>query len=811
MMDSTAGSNPPSSHVKSLIVRISSSDEIWRRPPSRHVEDDFVWPHEWIEHRPSPSPLNHQNEVREFYPPSLSGTNRKSKVFHTIEEVKTYLQQQEAQQKRDARFTKEANSQCLPRRSNSRRRTKEQKFVCTQSAEGTIESLNKVMKLDNELSQKMRKSILIASVLCRKRNNAYSQFVGADGITYPDVRLAFGKHISMKQCELCKQRVQGPFYCRIAHEHLDVPDYDGGNSYECLRELFKCSVDNLAERQRDLVYGSEGDRKRKATESTPMLEVLEDDRCSMDLMSEEVLVQIALFIPNIHRLVSFCQTSKRMQKLLYTSVYSEKLFRGLFLQTFGKSGIFGNFELNLRWRERWGMIYGLRRGFIHQLRHETLPLNNARGNLFRTRQTLGVLSNYEETSALFYDNPVFNTSEDLSNGYFGLKILHLLPPPNVAVDWKPPVVCYGDFNGIKIFYSVNAMFENQNGQSRFESLGDEEGGGQVLTLVQCEASPSIYEQTKRVQPSFFIGYASGRVAAVTATIADCGQKHKFCISGFNDAHENEVTSLVFVDCNKHGKVCKLLYSACGGGQVHCYPNALCPENNFSMEESVVAFSSNCPIFSMASTTIHTEENFVPIICTGDGEGKLRLWMRPYEGLNSTPPEENIHFHPHQMKFVPMQVKQAGIRTGLVTRIKFVSNDLLVTGTNNGDLRIWKIYCCNKPHRRSSDERGRKPQLELKYDKMGLHNGSIEVVINCGDILLTSGGNDGKVQGVDLNTGLILGNINCHTGEYHHRELGTMQLLKSCVVDLILIGKEGSMISLCRDGTLQRWAFTRPFP
>jgi hypothetical protein len=49
-------------------------------------------------------------------------------------------------------------------------------------------------------------------------------------------------------------------------------------------------------------------------------------------------------------------------------------------------------------------------------------------------------------------------------------------------------------------------------------------------------------------------------------------------------------------------------------------------------------------------------------------------------------------------------------------------------------------------------------LELKYDNMGPHNGAVEVVINVGDMLLTSGGNDGKFIGVDLNTGLILESI-----------------------------------------------------
>jgi WD40 repeat protein len=565
-------------------------------------------------------------------------------------------------------------------------------------------------------------------------------------------------------------------------------------------------VDDLVERQDELIFGGEGSRKRKAIEPTPsVLDGMDDNISSMDLMSEEVLLQIALFIPNLRCLISFCKTSKRMQKLLYTSIHSEKLFRGPFLHTFGQSGMVGNFEMNLSWRERWRMICGLRRGLVHQHSSGILSLNGTSANLPCPRQTIGVLSRAEENSALFYDNPDWNFSGDSSNGYFGMKILRLHPPPNAAIDWQPPVVCYGDFNGIKIFNSVSSMFENQNAQPRFVSLGDDDGGGQVLAIIQCDASQWMNEETNISQPSFFIGFASGRVAAVNATIAECGQKYSFCVSGFNDAHENEVTSLVFVhSITPAGKCGKLLYSACGGGQVYCYPNALCPEHNFSLELSVLSFSSNAPIFSMASTFVHTQNHSFSVICTGDGEGKIRLWTRPDEGLLALTPPEPVPYRRSETNFVPIQVKQAGTRTGLVTRMKFVSNEVLVTCTNNGDLRIWK--CCNKPYGHSGGEKGLRPQLELKYDKMGLHNGAVEVVINVGGVLLTSGGNDGKVIGVDLNTGLILGSIDCHTGERLQDREGTTLIAKSCVVDIILSGKEGCMISLCRDGTLAKFHY-----
>ena len=692
----------------------------------------------------------------------------------------------------------EEGAESSPRRFSSRRRTNRQNSSNNnnQSHAGSVGALRRIMKVDNKFSQNMRQSILIAAVLCRKRNEPYTQFLGSDGSSYSDVRSAFGKHGGINQCALCKQRVQGPFYCRIVHEHLDVPDYDGGNSFECLRALFRCSVDDLVERQHELLYQNEGSRKRKVIETAPsVLDGLDDNISSMDLMSEEVLLQIALFIPNLSCMISFCKTSKRMQKLLYTSFHSEKLFRGLFLQKFGKRGTVGNFEINLSWRERWRMIYGLRRGLLHHNSSDMLSLNGGTSaNLLLPRRTIGVLSHAEESSALFYDNP-WSSTDDISNGYFGMKILHLPPPPNAANDWQPPVVCHGDFNGVKIFNSVDAMF--QNTRHRFISLGDDEGGGQVLALVQCDVSSWTNWQTNRSRPSFFIGFASGRVAAVNATIDECGRKYTFSISGFHDAHENEVTSLAFVNgVGNDGESGILLYSACGGGHVYCHPNALCPERNFSMDKAILAFSSNGAIFSLTSTTVDTGDYSSSIICTGDGEGKIRLWTRPDPALCNG---SETHC------FVPILVKQAGTRTGLVTRMKFVHNhnDLLVTCTNNGDVRIWKLHCCNK---RSGGKKVGKPQLELKYDKMGLHNGAVEVVMNVGDMLLTSGGNDGRVVGVDLNNGLILQSIDCHTGERLQHSDGNTILAKSCVVDMIVSGKEGHMTTLCRDGLLQRWSF-----
>ncbi len=76
----------------------------------------------------------------------------------------------------------------------------------------------------------------------------------------------------------------------------------------------------------------------------------------------------------------------------------------------------------------------------------------------------------------------------------------------------------------------------------------------------------------------------------------------------------------------------------------------------------------------------------------------------------------------------------------------------------------------------------------------------------GDVLLTSGGNEGKIVGWDISTGLELGNLRCHSGREIKEGGVIVDTIRSCAVDLVMSGKEKSMISLCRDGKLRLFSF-----
>lgn len=783
--------------IKSLTVRLNCEwNETWRSPPtycggdsslSDGDNDNFTFPEGWIEverlEPTSPSrSCSRQRWEREYHPPNQPGHKGSTKICHSIEDVKKYIHQQKAKLLKEERFWQVSSS----RVSGRRKVTPNQTLAATNTVsssetypqeEGTQSELTKIMKHTDKQTNKMRQSILYSAVLSRKKDTLLSDtgFIGANGKLYPDLRKAFGKYIDMKQCSLCKKHVQGAWYCRIRHTHLDKPDWDGGNSAECLSNLFIKSIEELEGMLSNLF--DECQKKNALNDG------FENDDYSMNMLSEDLLYQIASYLPSLSQLVSFCQTSKRSQYLFYQSVHSEKLFRGIFLRSFGDQGTRGNFERDLTWRERWLMVRDLRRGLVQQCIRPPNAVTR------QVRASVGVLPPQDESDAIYYDNYEHGDPERAyCNGYFGMETLHLPHPPNAAPSWQPPVIVRGDFNGIRIFSSYTLFYQNGRNRNDVITIGDDEEGGQVLSLIQCDDLSDQREEFQR--PCCFIGYASGRVAAVCATLNASGDNYIFVISGTAHAHGSEVTALTFVNCSssEDDKEVPVLFSACCGGKVYCYPNALNSEQGFCLEKSLLAItnSQDCPIFSLTSTTI----NSFSVLCTGDRDGNISLWIKSDDdlvGLCTSTTEKFRLIKKYKSS------TQSGTSYHLVTRAMFIHDNMLITGTNNGDVRLWQLQC-----RIDSSRSSPYPHLTLRYDLNGIHNGAVELLVNVGDVLLTSGGNDGCLIGWDINTGLKLGSVRCHHGRCMHNTS-----LKSCVVDLLISAKDSTMISVCRDGSLKQ--------
>jgi hypothetical protein len=509
------------------------------------------------------------------------------------------------------------------------------------SREGTQVEFNRIMKKGDARSERMRSSILIGAILAMKRGviDGDHSFLGADGRMYPDLRRAFGKHVDVRQCSLCKMRVQGSWYCRIEHGHLDKPDHNGGNSADPLVKLSRMGVDELVGRLGGLRRGK-GDDDIRWGGKVALVGGFDGTGWSMDDLNQDLLYHIASFLPSLSDLISLCSTSARSRRLLYgggSVRRSEDLLRGVFLRAFGRGrndeswGGTALEQLDLSWRDRWATIRGLRRGLVRGSIAPPAPSPDENASVLLPsllNDTISILPEQDEREAIYYDNPSYADPDSAyCNGYFGMGALRLPRPPNAGPDWRPPIVVRGDFDGIRILSSTSSLFRRSelpiggggvwNGDNStrmpggdFCVVGDDEGGGQVLSLIHCDPSSMRSDAVPHGEsdgrcnppPCCFIGYASGRVAAVSATLNPGGDGYAFAIAGTHHAHDSEVTDLTFVDCGSspHDGVVPVLFSACCAGKVYLYPHAL--KQNFSLEHSVLAFSNfyDCPIFSMVN-------------------------------------------------------------------------------------------------------------------------------------------------------------------------------------------------------------------
>lgn len=230
-----------------------------------------------------------------------------------------------------------------------------------------------------------------------------------------------------------------------------------------------------------------------------------------------------------------------------------------------------------------------------------------------------------------------------------------------------------------------------------------------------------------------------------------------------------------------------------------YPNALNPQR-FGLETSLAfAHSNGCGIFSMCSTVIKSPDsnNKFTSLVTGDGDGKVRVWLVGSDILS-------------QSSFLCVGVyhssaAQSEASNHAVTRAKFINDSILVTDNNQGDIRIWCMEL--KAHPGRSIGNGLLPELALRHNLMGHHSGSVEVCINIGSLLVTSGGNDGNLIGWDVLSGTKIGTLSCHRGrKLIHPDTGVRAIARSPVVDVVLDGNAGRLMCMCRDGTLTEWSF-----
>eukprot|EP00804_Cyclotella_cryptica_P020164 CCRYP_014920-RB/>CCRYP_014920-RB protein AED:0.18 eAED:0.21 QI:257/0/0/1/0/0/4/0/852 len=494
-------------------------------------------------------------------------------------------------------------------------------------------------------------------------------------------------------------------------------------------------------------------------------------------LCNDVLYNIASFLPTVQSLVSFCLTSKRVSIILENPSLSENLYRCIFVSMFGGERCeHGDYDINLTWKQRWARVHAINTGL------QSFTRTMSKSSCTILPKSIGVLRRQAEDEALYQDNPEFTPLDrgNLSPGYFGVhKMSNLPPPPNAGIDWEPPIILNGDFNGIRIFDSIQNFISGK--KRNFSSILNE-NDGQVLSLARCKWNQEACKAQN--PPCCFLGFASGCVSALTATLSSDGGGYVFSTERQHHAHSCEVTALTIVDCSSTtDQTGKILFSASHGGQVCYYPNAMNPLENFNMK-SYPAFSNSHPIFSMTSTVISKENDSTILLCIGDSNGTVGVWSAS-SGLLSRCNEGSEIFH--------LIARHESARQYLVTALTFVQKNMFVSGDNQGDIRVWDLDCTHGSMRNADNL---SLSLKLRRHIKSAHNGSVELCMNIRNVLMTSGGNDGNIVGWDTVSWKKIGVFCCHQGkDVLHPTTQASHVLKSCVVGAILTGRDGRLTGM----------------
>lgn len=595
--------------------------------------------------------------------------------------------------------------------------------------------------------------------------------------------------------------------------------------------------------------------------------------------SDDILFTISSFIPTLSGLSALSQTCQRMHALTWKRPrYTESLLKGMHNFKFGSDGFTTTplwncaagleHENSRYWRETWANIYKLRLGLTirgsrdfvagetqrdakQSISESFLKSSTSRSSF---RRSVGILTPREEYQAMAYDHPSYATSERPCFGYFGLCAFNILIPCQSESSTscsettnegrlitRTPVVVWGDFDGVRIYNSMEDMIyyrpRSRSGtSSAVPRLNTKEPAstsdkkispmlppfmavateyGLVLSVLACPPA-ECSDGSHLCNPCLFLGFASGMVMSICAVLKPDGsieyQKGQ-CVQ----PHTNEVTALVLVTipnsstptarrCEKH-----ILASGSVDGNVYVYPHALKRRRNYSIEQPILVLTNgnNVPVLSMAAINMPLKQGFSRVvIITGDQLGNITLWStRTDDSLYAMNCEENYKFEKIWIS------RTSSVKSGSIVTMKCVRNTI-ITGSNFGDVRFWEVQFLKKG---SADRHARMgpsmPKLVMRHRIPAAHGGTLEFIEAIGNTVLTSGGGDGLINGWDLDSGNLLGVIACHAG----RALVEPRLpaeaeivrkkkkkLMSCVMGSIVYNK--SLISMCRDGTLHKWEY-----
>lgn len=444
--------------------------------------------------------------------------------------------------------------------------------------------------------------------------------------------------------------------------------------------------------------------------------------------------------------------------------------------------------------------------------------------------TVQILPPEEEAEAILYDNNEYDDSDrQPCVGYFGLQPLESFPhryqqrggghsTDEAGNDstTMTPIAIWGDFPGLKIAPCWDALLNSHSShRDQLKSIHDPKGS-QVMDLKIHPNSQALANQG--YTSPFFIAFASGVVMAVAAKAED----GRFTTISTSEGHSSEVTCMAMVPPSalRGSRNRGYLLSVCVSGDIYLYPNSLTQLNLAGRVCLNPSSVPKFPVFSMSASLLGPHQ---AVLCLGGQGLKVSLWRLTEkqqvgnDGCEVTSTHE-FEYEPHvrfQDDHQDTDNEEEDQVDHNITHVSFVGRvevgdackkDLLVMGTSRGHVVTWDLLHQGRREEDGYTHDHHEPRLVIRTSHERVHNGGVESSERIRNMLLTVGGNDGVIKGLDLESGLPKANLLVHPGRLLAPRSASPVRLKCAVVRSWVCHERKSIIGFCRDGHVSEIGF-----
>ena len=542
-------------------------------------------------------------------------------------------------------------------------------------------------------------------------------------------------------------------------------------------------------------------------------------------LDKDLICRILSFVLDVKDIVSFYSVSKYYLALMNNEQHSNVLFMQCFKHRYGSKRLtsLAEYEVSdyLSWLDAWkdGSKFEMALGLQMNVDEGDLVFASSDDETSiyeRNKRGMNILSRREEYQALLADNTDLvpaNDSKKYCSGYSGIAVFYAQLQQNEdstsETNYKEQVAVWGDFNGLQVIQNVDALFSSEHdGSTDIHSIG-ESRFGRVSTVVSAPQFLMSHKTSYHPRrPCVYMGCESGSIVGIFPVPGDNTPIVEYGVSAMTYSHSKSVMALSILPASKVVGGSDVLISAGEDGKVIVYPNSFSARpHQFELHTRITCCENKAPITALA--TSETDSSL--FLFTGDEAGKIIMWkLRP----------KSISRAKNSFKFEPI-FKLPTLGSNPITKLDLFQNSVLISGSTKGDVQVWDVVE-KKTYSKKNRKVNHNPNARFRMSQRFLipiaHSGKITSLSFFGNILLTTGGNDGvtKAWSTTSGDGELIGTIESSRGVasaqllaqdglgHTERRVYSYEGLRSAVLTNIFIGH--SMISLCRDGSLCRWHY-----